>query len=67
MLSILRSRAGARQGDGVTSLLGSAAQLPEQLAALRLEPTYIAGFVSPHVDLDAVARLIRQRFFAAGE
>ncbi|MFQ7898623.1 methyl-accepting chemotaxis protein [Stutzerimonas degradans] len=62
MLSILRSRSGARQGDGVTSLLGSAAQLPEQLAALRLEPTYIAGFVSPHVDLDAVARLIRQRF-----
>ncbi|EXF44370.1 chemotaxis sensory transducer protein [Pseudomonas sp. BAY1663] len=59
------SRLASGQGaaaDGVLSLLSSAAELAPQLAALRFTPTYIAGFVSPHLDLDAVARQIRQRF-----
>ncbi|MBF6622656.1 MAG: FIST C-terminal domain-containing protein, partial [Pseudomonas stutzeri] len=53
---------GSKQADGVLSLLGSAQQLTQQLATLRFNPTYIAGFVSPHVDIDAVARQITQRF-----
>jgi len=57
-----RLKAGARSGEGVMSLHTSARQLSEHLAALRFEPTYLAGFVSPHVDIDAVARQLRQRF-----
>ncbi|MCQ3996784.1 chemotaxis protein, partial [Klebsiella pneumoniae] len=48
--------------SGTASLLCSAHQLAQQLATLRFNPTYIAGFVSPHVDLDEVARQVAQRF-----
>ncbi|RRV17288.1 chemotaxis protein [Pseudomonas saudiphocaensis] len=62
MFSFSRFKPGNKQADGVLSLLGSASQLAQQLAALRFDPTYIAGFVSPHVDIDAVARQLTQRF-----
>lgn len=62
MFSFRKTAFGARQGDGALSLLSSAAQLSQQLAELRFEPTYIAGFVSPHVDLDTIARQLTQRF-----
>ena len=38
-----RLKAGARSGEGVMSLHTSARQLSERLAALRFEPTYLAG------------------------
>ncbi len=59
MLSFTRT---SSKNEGVFSLHGSLSCLPEQLAAVRLVPTYIAGFVSPHLDVDAVARLVNQRF-----
>ncbi|MCW3149319.1 methyl-accepting chemotaxis protein [Stutzerimonas stutzeri] len=62
MIPFLRTKSKAGQAEGVHSLLCSAAQLPQQLAALRFRPTYVAGFVSPHVDLDAIARQLTQRF-----
>lgn len=67
MFSFSRFKPGNKQADGVLSLLGSASQLAQQLAALRFDPTYIAGFVSPHVDIDAVARQLTQRFFSGGD
>lgn len=57
-----RFKAGAGSSSGVCSLHVSARQLAEALAGLRFEPTYVAGFVSPHVDIDTVARQLRQRF-----
>ncbi|MWV17235.1 chemotaxis protein [Pseudomonas sp. L-22-4S-12] len=59
MFSFFRA---ASHGDGVLSLLSTLQQLPEQLAAVRFSPTYVAGFVSPHVDIDAVARQVSRRF-----
>lgn len=62
MFSFSSFKPGSKQSDGVLSLMCSSQQLAQQLATLRFNPTYIAGFVSPHVDIDAVARQIRQRF-----
>lgn len=62
MISFSRFKPGHTQSSGTASLLCTASQLSQQLTALRFEPTYIAGFVSPHVDLDAVARQVSQRF-----
>ncbi|TBU97434.1 methyl-accepting chemotaxis protein [Phytopseudomonas dryadis] len=47
---------------GVASLVSSLGQLSRQLDTVRLLPTYICGYVSPHLDLDAVARQLAQRF-----
>ncbi|HAG17738.1 MAG TPA: chemotaxis protein, partial [Pseudomonas sp.] len=62
MISFSRFKPGHTQSSGTASLLCTASQLSQQLTALRFEPTYIAGFVSPHIDLDAVARQVSQRF-----
>lgn len=40
----------------------SQAGLRDQLARLRCQPTFITGFVSPHLDIDAIARQISERF-----
>ena len=62
MLSLSRFKPGNRHTDGTLSLLSTAQQLAHKLADLKFDPTYIAGFVSPHVNLDEVARQISQRF-----
>jgi hypothetical protein len=40
----------------------TAAELERELQGLRLTPVLVTGFVSPHVDLDQVARCVKQRF-----
>lgn len=58
-----RFGARARQGgSGVFSLTCSARELGDRLGGVALKPTYIAGFVSPHLDLDAIARQLAGRF-----
>ncbi len=51
--------------QGSTSVVCSAGELERELQALRFTPVLITGFVSPHVDLDQVARRIKQRFPSA--
>jgi hypothetical protein len=47
---------------GVLTVVTTARELAGQLAALHIEPVYLTGFVSPHVDLEQAARAIAQRF-----
>lgn len=47
---------------GTLSVLSTAGELQDRLQAVRLEPVFISGFVSPHLDLDQIARTINQRF-----
>ncbi len=44
------------------SVVCSSSELEKKLQALTIDPVFITGFVSPHLDLDAIARRIRQRF-----
>ncbi len=44
------------------SVVCSSSELETKLQALTIDPVFITGFVSPHLDLDAIARRIRQRF-----
>ena len=48
--------------QGSLSVACSAGELESRLRALRLTPTLVTGFVSPHVDIDQVARRIKERF-----
>src|SRR5450830_1268411 len=48
--------------SGTLSVLSTAGELQAKLQAVRLEPVFISGFVSPHLDLDQIARTVRQRF-----
>ena len=49
----------SHEARGASVLSGSLNQVSGQLAALALKPTFISGYVSPDVDIDAVARAIR--------
>ena len=51
-----------RNLTGVFTLESRSGELGEKLGALPLHPSFIAGFVSPHVEIDAVAQTIRNRF-----
>ncbi len=53
---------GQKRSTGVFTLQSRAGDLGGALAAVTLKPVFIAGFVSPHVDIDAVANAIRSRF-----
>ena len=48
--------------QGSISVVCSAGELERELQSLRLNPVLVTGFISPHVDLDQVARRIKQRF-----
>lgn len=60
-----RFKTSNAKGSGVVSLMTSASQLEANLAKLTTTPVYITGFVSPHIDLDQVARSIARRFPSA--
>jgi uncharacterized protein YukE len=47
---------------GAVTVSGSSGELASKLAALTIKPAFIAGFVSPHLDLDTVARSLAARF-----
>ncbi|WP_417532498.1 methyl-accepting chemotaxis protein [Marinobacterium stanieri] len=54
-----RSRAASTP---VITVHASLAQLSDRLNVIKQSPALVIGFVSPHVDIEAVARTIRQRF-----
>jgi hypothetical protein len=54
-----QSKMGAAGGCVIESKVG---QLPDQLAAIGLTPTFITAYVSPSLDIDQVGKLIFSRF-----
>lgn len=57
-----RLRATTARTSGVLSVIASSRDLGDKLAALSFDPVYLTGFVSPHIDIDQVARSISTRF-----
>ncbi len=55
-------RAGGSSGQGVSTLRTTSGELSAALARVRLKPTFIVGYVSPHNDIDQVAGQLRARF-----
>ena len=55
-----KMRAG--NAAGVSTVQARVAELGASLSRLAVKPSFIVGFVSPHVDIDAVAGIIRQAF-----
>ena len=51
--------------QGAVSLVCTSGELEGKLAGVRQTPVLITGFVSPYIDIDQVARRIRQRFPAS--
>ena len=49
-------------GRGVAIVRCRADAVAGQVAQVKCSPTFVGGFVSPHVDIDAVARAVRARF-----
>ncbi len=52
---------GASQ-SGVATLQCRAAELEQAVAALAIKPTFISGYVSPHLDIEQVARTVTRQF-----
>jgi len=50
------------KSDGVVTLRTRSSELAGALDAVSIKPTLVCGYVSPHVDIDAVARTLRARF-----
>ena len=48
--------------QGAMSLVYTARELESGLQAVRFNPVFVSGFISPHLDIDQVARQIKQRF-----
>ncbi|WP_371858342.1 FIST N-terminal domain-containing protein [Pseudomonas sp. MPR-R2A7] len=59
-LSLLKKARADRQGT--TTLTCTANELESSLATLRITPTLITGFISPHLDIDQVAVKLKRRF-----
>jgi methyl-accepting chemotaxis protein len=47
---------------GAVTLQSTAAGLSEELQKVRISPTFVSAYVSPHVDIDQVARGLASRF-----
>ena len=59
-LSLLKKARADRQGTA--TLISTASDLDAALTALRITPTLITGFISPHLDIDAIAAKLKRRF-----
>ena len=59
------ANAWGRPQSGVATLQCRAAELEQALAALSIKPTFISAYVSPHLDIDPVARTVTRRFQGA--
>lgn len=57
-----RFTSGRSPQGGVHQLSCASTQLDSQLNAVSVTPVFITGYVSPHIDLDAVVARVRQRF-----
>jgi hypothetical protein len=53
---------GRAQAHGVISITCTAAELSAVLDDTRLSPVLIAGFVSPHLDINSIAAQLKQRY-----
>ncbi|MBN9696590.1 MAG: FIST C-terminal domain-containing protein [Zoogloea sp.] len=53
---------GRPASPGVLTLQCRSADVGAQLAAARFTPTFVSGYVSPHVDIEPVARAVTARF-----
>lgn len=51
-----------KAGAGVIALQSTAAGLAGELENVRISPTFVSAYVSPHVDIDKVAKLLAARF-----
>jgi hypothetical protein len=49
-------------GSGVIALQSSGSALAGDLAKVRISPTFVSAYVSPHTDIDRVARDLSARF-----
>ena len=52
-----------KAGAGVIALQSTAAGLAGELEKVRISPTFVSAYVSPHVDIDQVAKVIGFPFF----
>lgn len=51
-----------RAGAGVITLESSSSGLSAELEKARISPTFVSAYVSPHIDIDQVARVLSSRF-----
>jgi methyl-accepting chemotaxis protein len=49
-------------GSGVIALQSSGSALAGDVAKMRISPTFVSAYVSPHIDIDRVARDLTSRF-----
>lgn len=61
-LSLLKKARADRQGTA--TLTSTANDLDAALTALRITPTLITGFISPHLDIDVIAAKLKRRFLS---
>ena len=52
----------AASGSGVSVVQSRVSDLSASLAGLTVKPCFVVGFVSPHVDIDGVAAIIKRAF-----
>jgi uncharacterized protein YigA (DUF484 family) len=57
-----RRQAGQPTRDSIAQISCAESALSGALAGVRIRPSFITGFVSPHLDIDRVARQIGERF-----
>ena len=60
-VNIFKSMRSAAKA-GVQTLETTSSALASSLAAVALRPTFVVGYVSPHLDIDALARVFVARF-----
>jgi uncharacterized protein YoxC len=53
---------GNKRKAGAVTLQSTAANLSRELEKVRISPTFVSAYVSPHVDIDQVARVLASRF-----
>lgn len=62
MSFLSRLQTKASRAGGVLNVMTTARDLNDKLSSLSFDPVYLTGFVSPHIDLDQVARAVASRF-----
>jgi hypothetical protein len=60
-MNLFKSLRGA-SAPGVVTLQCRASEVAQRLASASIAPTFVGGYVSPHVDIDQVARAVTTRF-----
>ncbi len=61
-MGIFKFKRKVDAGNGVVSLQSSVAGLKGELEKVRIVPTFVSAYVSPHVDINQVASTLSSRF-----